>query len=61
LIKKERGVDVVEAFRELAPPAEPISIQRWSGRRLRLTVVSVLLGLFVLGIVVQELLGGGLL
>jgi len=61
LIKKERGVDVVEEFRRLAPPAEPISIQRWSGRRLALTAGAVIFGLILVGIVVQEFLGGGLL
>jgi serine/threonine protein kinase len=61
LLKKEQGVDVVEQFRELAPSTEAISIQRWSSRRIRLTVGALLVGIFVVVAVVQELLGNGLL
>ena len=61
LLKKEQGIDVVERFRELAPDTEAISIQRWSPRRLRLTAGAVLVGLFVVFLAVQEVLGNGLL
>ncbi|MCP3993985.1 MAG: hypothetical protein GY722_02825 [bacterium] len=61
LIKKEQGVDLVDEFRRLAPPTEPISIQRWSPRRLRLSFGALLLGLFAIAMAVSELTGGGVL
>jgi membrane-associated phospholipid phosphatase/tRNA A-37 threonylcarbamoyl transferase component Bud32 len=61
LLKKEQGIDVVEEFRRLAPDTEPISIQRWSPRRLRLTAAAVILGIFVVYRVIEEIRGGGLL
>jgi membrane-associated phospholipid phosphatase len=61
LIKKEQGVDLVEEFRRLAPPTEPISIQRWSPRRLRLAVGALLLAVFAIAMVVSEFMGGGAL
>jgi membrane-associated phospholipid phosphatase/tRNA A-37 threonylcarbamoyl transferase component Bud32 len=61
LLKKQQGIDIVEEFRRLAPDTEPISIQRWSPRRLRLTAGAVLLGLFIIMLVIQEIQGGGLL
>jgi membrane-associated phospholipid phosphatase/tRNA A-37 threonylcarbamoyl transferase component Bud32 len=38
LIKRTEGVDIVARFRELAPARERISLQRWSWRRVRLTL-----------------------
>lgn len=61
LIKKEQGIDLVEEFRELAPATEPISIQRWSTRRVRLTIGAVLLLLFVIAQTFAEVTGGGIL
>jgi hypothetical protein len=61
LFKKETGVDLVEEFRKLAPATEPISIQRWSSRRIALTVGAVFLGMLLLSIVVSEVTGGGML
>ena len=61
LIKKEQGVDLVEEFRRLAPATEPISIQRWSPRRIRLTLSAVLVGLFSIAMAVSEFTGGGIL
>ncbi|MDH3259828.1 MAG: phosphatase PAP2 family protein [Acidimicrobiia bacterium] len=61
LLKKERDIDVVKEFRELAPPAEPISIQRWSQRRVRLTIGAVLACLFLLVFIISQLTGGGFL
>jgi len=42
LVRKTHGVDLVERFRELAPSRERISLQRWSWRRLALTVGAVI-------------------
>ena len=61
LRKKEHGVDVVEEFRELAPDTEAISIQRWSPRRIRLAVGALIVGVFLIVLIIQEVLGNGLL
>ncbi|MDJ0952369.1 MAG: phosphatase PAP2 family protein [Acidimicrobiia bacterium] len=61
LVKKEQGVDLVEEFRRLAPPTEPISIQRWSTRRIRLTLGALVVGLLGLAFVVSEFVGTGVL
>ncbi|MCH8243163.1 MAG: OmpH family outer membrane protein [Planctomycetes bacterium] len=60
-VAKEQGIDVIAEFRRLAPDTEPISIQRWSPRRLRLTAAAVILGIFVVFRVIEEVRGGGLL
>jgi hypothetical protein len=49
---KADGRPLLQRFRELAPPTAPVSIQRWSARRLALSAVAavsilVLAGLFV--------------
>ena len=61
LLKKQKGIDVVEEFRRLAPDTEPISIQRWTPRRIRLTAGAALLVLFVVITVFQQVRGGGFL
>jgi serine/threonine protein kinase len=61
LFKREQGIDLVEEFRKLAPAAEPISIQRWSPRRIWLTIGALLVGLMVIGQIVTEITGGGIL
>ncbi|MBG7606002.1 MAG: hypothetical protein IZT58_15470 [Actinobacteria bacterium] len=61
LLKKEQGIDVVEEFRELAPDTEPISIQRWSPRRVRLAAGAAIVGVVAIVLVVQQVLGNGLL
>ncbi|MGH2684046.1 MAG: phosphatase PAP2 family protein [Actinomycetota bacterium] len=43
---RDDGRDLVEAFRRLAPPRKPISIQRWSVRRIGL-LASVAIGLLL--------------
>jgi membrane-associated phospholipid phosphatase len=61
LLKRERGVDLVEEFRRLAPPTEPITIQRWSPRRIWLTLAALLVVLFIVALAVQEAVGAGFL
>ncbi|MGI9649230.1 MAG: phosphatase PAP2 family protein [Acidimicrobiia bacterium] len=51
--------DLIQAFRAMAPPCEPISIQRWSRRRLALTAGAILAVLWVVGFVVDNLTGAG--
>ena len=43
---KQDGRNLLERFRELAPRREPVAIQRWSVRRVVLTI-SVLFALFL--------------
>jgi tRNA A-37 threonylcarbamoyl transferase component Bud32 len=51
---KEQGRDLLAEFRALAPPRPPIAIQRWSIRRVVLTI-SVLFGLFlVVGMILSN-------
>jgi hypothetical protein len=44
---KEDGRGLVEEFKRLAPPHPPVSIQRWSARRIALTVGGVVCVVFV--------------
>ncbi len=61
LLKREEGIDIVEEFRRLAPATEQIGIQRWSTRRIVLTLGAAFVGLLVLSIVISEITGGGML
>jgi serine/threonine protein kinase len=61
LLKKEEGVDLVAEFRSLAPATEAISIQRWSTRRIILTVGAAFLAVFVISTVISEVTGQGVL
>jgi tRNA A-37 threonylcarbamoyl transferase component Bud32/membrane-associated phospholipid phosphatase len=61
LFKKERGIDLVEEFRKLAPPAEPISIQRWSHRRIRVTLGAALAVFALLLLIISQFTGTGFL
>jgi membrane-associated phospholipid phosphatase len=58
--KAREGKDVVARFRELAPPREPISIQRWSARRVALTLAAVCLAVVFGGFLVANILGRGI-
>jgi hypothetical protein len=51
---KEEGKDLLNEFRQLAPKRRPVAIQRWSIRRVFLTVQVVLLGLLFLLLVVNN-------
>ncbi|HSF84433.1 MAG TPA: tetratricopeptide repeat protein [Acidimicrobiia bacterium] len=58
--KRREGRDLIQQFRQLAPAREPIAIQRWSARRIGLTLgaafaIAVLVSLFL-----QNLTSGGL-
>jgi tRNA A-37 threonylcarbamoyl transferase component Bud32 len=61
LFKRETGIDLVEEFRRLSPQAEAIGIQRWSTRRIVLTVAAAFGALLLVSIVVSEVSGGGVL
>jgi serine/threonine protein kinase len=61
LLKREQGVDLVEQFRSLAPATETISIQRWSPRRIGLTLVAAWLAVMLVAAIISELRGTGTL
>jgi len=51
---KDDGRDLLEEFRALAPARDPVRIQRWSLRRVGLTVTALLALLFALGLIVSN-------
>ena len=60
LIRKAQQ-DLLERFRELAPPRPPIRIQRWSVRRVGLTAGVLLACILSLSVVFGNVPGAGLL
>jgi len=58
---KTEGVDLIEAFRELAPDRPRISIQRWGVRRFALAAGVLFGGLTMVVVIIQNLRGVGLL
>lgn len=58
LIKRNEGVDIVQRFQELSPHREPISLQRWSWRRVWLTAGALLGILFLLLLFLDNLQSG---
>jgi serine/threonine protein kinase/membrane-associated phospholipid phosphatase len=59
LLKKDSG-KILERFRELAPKRRPISIQRWSYRRVALTIAVLFGTLLVVGNTIGNLPDAGL-
>jgi tRNA A-37 threonylcarbamoyl transferase component Bud32 len=57
--RRETGEDLVAVFRRLSPHQEPISIQRWSRRRIAVTLATILAALALLSIIVDNLSGQG--
>ena len=55
---KADGRPLRERFKELAPAEAPISIQRWSGRRLALTAIAAVSVLVLAGLFVDALRAG---
>ena len=53
-LMKQGGVDLLAEFQALAPPHPPIRIQRWSLRRVALTLWVLLLAFLVLALVVSN-------
>ena len=60
-LRKDERVDLVASFKEVAPPRERISIQRWSRRRIAMAAVTVLAGLMLLSLIWDNLTGKGFL
>lgn len=59
MLKKENR-DIVRRFRELAPARRPISIQRWSARRVGLWAVCLVAGFLAVIMTLSNLAGAGL-
>ena len=59
LFKRRHGVDIVQRFDELSPRRERISIQRWSVRRVALTVGVILAAWLLIELLVENVTGGG--
>jgi predicted ATPase/membrane-associated phospholipid phosphatase len=58
---QDTGVDLIEEFRALAPPAEPIRVQRWSLRRFGLALGAALAAFILLAFVIENASGRGFL
>ncbi len=58
LVRKTEGLDIVERFRELAPPRERISLQRWTWRRVALTAGAILAVLIVVSFAIDNFRAG---
>jgi serine/threonine protein kinase len=58
LFKRTEGVDIVARFKELAPHRERISLQRWSFRRVWLTVGAVLALMFLISLAIDNFRAG---
>ncbi|MCU0300058.1 MAG: hypothetical protein MUF35_00450 [Candidatus Nanopelagicales bacterium] len=58
-LKRREGTDLIARFRELAPPRDPISIQRWSMRRLRVTLGAFLVLVLLVTILIDNVRGVG--
>ncbi|RPI20554.1 MAG: hypothetical protein EHM57_07835 [Actinobacteria bacterium] len=58
---KETGRDLVEEFRRLAPRRDRIAIQRWSPRRVGVTLVTLAAAIALLMVIIDNLQGQGFL
>jgi hypothetical protein len=54
LLKRTEGIDIVARFRELAPERERISLQRWSWRRVRLTIGAAFGLVFLISLLIDN-------
>jgi tRNA A-37 threonylcarbamoyl transferase component Bud32 len=57
---KRSGRDLVVEYRAMAPHRDPIAIQRWSVRRIAVTMVTAFMLLVALALVIGNLQGAGL-
>ena len=61
MMKEEKRKDIIDRFRELAPPRRRISIQRWSLRRVGLTLSVLFTAFIAIVLTLNNLAGAGLL
>ncbi|MBT8214163.1 MAG: hypothetical protein KJP12_02985, partial [Acidimicrobiia bacterium] len=57
----ETGVDLVEYFDDITPDCEPISVQRWSTKRVALWGATILGAMTALSLVIDNVMGQGFL
>jgi len=58
LVKRTQGVDIVSRFRELAPHRERISLQRWTLRRVWLTVGAAFAIMLLINLLIDNFRAG---
>jgi tRNA A-37 threonylcarbamoyl transferase component Bud32 len=58
-VRKDKRIDLVQSFRDLAPPRERISIQRWSRRRIAMAVTTVIVILILISLIIDNIRGQG--
>jgi len=58
-LRRRDGLDLIAKFRELAPPQERITIQRWSARRIGLALGAALILLMLVGLLIDNISGQG--
>lgn len=56
---RDRGEDLIEQFRAMAPPCEPITVQRWSPRRIGLAFAALWVIVILVSTVIDNLTGAG--
>ena len=59
--KRATGIDLIEQFQEITPHRDPITIQRWSPRRIFRTLVAGLAVAIVVAQIYSEIRGRGVL
>jgi len=59
--ERDRGRDLLQEFQDISPHREPITIQRWSSRRLGRTVIAGLAAALVMARIWSEIRGRGVL
>jgi tRNA A-37 threonylcarbamoyl transferase component Bud32/membrane-associated phospholipid phosphatase len=58
LLKRTQGIDIIARFRELAPERERVSLQRWSFRRLWLTVGAAFAIMLLISLLIDNFRAG---
>jgi hypothetical protein len=58
LLRKTQGLDIVERFRQLAPPRDRISVQRWTWKRVLLTAGALLAVAILISLVIDNFQAG---
>jgi len=58
LLRKQHGLDIVARFRELAPPRDRISVQRWTLKRVALTLGALLVAALLVSMVIDNFTAG---
>jgi membrane-associated phospholipid phosphatase len=57
--RRSNGIDLIEAFRSLAPEREPIRLQRWNLRRVGLALGALFSAMILLSLAIDNVSGAG--